>query len=193
MKVVYKLAKNAAELDRQIVLAIESANTMKNRVQVAAVSILNHAFLHGDYTRAAVLVDGLGAGINGTALVEFFVKFGGLVVDAEEGGFSGWKGNEYIKENFDAAKAQPWFELKPVSPWAGYNLEDELTKLINKHTSMLKKIHKLEEDDDSREKFSFEVSDATITAVVSLCGMEAVVAEADEEAEAGEPLKVEAA
>ena len=186
MKVVYKLAKTVKELDRQIELAIQSANTMKNRVQVAAVSILAHAEAHGDYTRAAVLVDGLGQGINGAALVEFFVKFGGLVVDAEEGGFSGWSGKEYIAENFEAAKAQPWFELKAVNPWAGYNLEDALTKLADNHIKMTQKLGKLADNDPNREKFEFEVSEAVITRVVSLCNMEVIVADADDEA--GEAL-----
>ena len=184
MKVIYVLAKNAKELDRQIALAIESAVTMKKRVQVAAVSILAHAAEHGDYTRAAILVDGLGQGVNGTALVEFFVKFGGLTVDAEEGGFNGWAGAEYIRDNFEGAKAQPWFELKPVNPWAGYNLEDDVLKLVKKHTAMLKKLHALPDDDAKREQFSFGLSAGTITSVVSLCGMDTIVAKADAEAEA---------
>jgi hypothetical protein len=177
-KVVYRLAANVAELDKMVENAIASANTMRKRVQVVAIAILAHAEKHGDYTRAQTLIEGLGHGVNMKALVEFFVRFGGLVVDSEEGGFCDWKGSEYIRENFQNAKATMWWELKPQNPWQGFDLETELVKLIKRAQTAEKRIEKLPDDSPDRAKFSMEVNDATLQSVVSLCNFEAIVDEA---------------
>lgn len=124
--------KNAKTVDQLIASAISSVKSMRERVQVASIAVLMHAEKTGDYRKAQDLIDGLGNGVNQTALVEFFTKYGGLEVDEEEGGFSGWSGAEYIRSHFQAAKAQPWWELKKQSPYKGFNLQEEMIKLIKR-------------------------------------------------------------
>lgn len=173
----YRMPKDGDDLNKMVQNAIESALTMKKRVQVAAVAILFHAESCGDYTQATVLVDGLGDGINGKALIEFFVKFGGLTVDEENGGFNGWSGKEHIAQYFTAAKETPWFTLKPVNVWAGYSLEDALQSLLSKHNNMLKKQAKLDADDEGRASYDMEVKQSTLESVVRICDFESIISE----------------
>lgn len=123
--------RNLQDVDGNIEKAHASYQSMRKSVQIAAVSVLFHAEKHGDYSKAATLIDGL-EGLNQTALVEFFVKFGGFIVDEENGGFSGWSGKDYIRENFGTAKATMWWELKKQSPYKGFDLNDQLWGLIEK-------------------------------------------------------------
>lgn len=142
------MGKKAKGIGVLIEDAIKSKKTMQERVQQAAIGVLFHAEEHGDYSYAQVLVDGLGNGINSRALVEFFVKYGGLVVDEEESGFSGWAGAEYIRKNFAQAKATPWWELKKKNPYAGFNLLDELAKVVKKAGNANSKLEKAGSDND---------------------------------------------
>lgn len=124
-------------VDRLIELAADSANTMQKKVQVAAVGVLVHAKKTGDYSKAQALIDALGSGVRSAALVDFFVKFGGLVVSEEEKGFSGWNGK--AKVDIEAAKAQMWWDLKVPNPYAGFNLKDALDKLLKSADQASKK------------------------------------------------------
>ncbi len=165
----YTFAKDRAHLADMVAKAIVTVQRAKDKVQVVAVAILKHAHEHGDYSLAEELVNGLGNGINAKGLVEFFVRFGGLVVDEEEGGFTGWQGAEFIQENFTEAKGTMWYDLAPANPWAGYNLEAELVKVINKHDKMLKKLAKLDSDDEDRAKYNLDVSEGTRAIVFNMC------------------------
>ncbi len=132
----FVIAKDVKTLDKQISNAIQTANTMKFQVQQAALSIIFHAYTHKDYSRAQVLVDGLGNGVNCNALVEWFVQFGGLIVDEENKCFGGWKGQDHIKANIEQAKTTMWYDLKVQSPFKGFNLNDEINKLLVKANKM---------------------------------------------------------
>jgi len=191
MSINYILAANAEELDSQISAAIESASTMRERVQIAAVSILAHAEKHGDYTRAAILVDGLGEGVNQRALVEFFVKFGGLIVDEEDGGFNGWTGAEFIKEHFQDAKGTMWYTLKPLPVWSGYSLEDALNKVVNQHLKHQKKLNALPADDPARKKFEMSANRVTLERVLGLVDMELIVNDNEQSQDVDAELEAE--
>lgn len=140
--------KNAKTVDQLIEQAITSAKSMREKVQIAGVAILMHAEKHGDYSKAQLLVDGLGNGINGAALVEWFVQYGGLIVAEEGTGFSGWKGAGHIKNHFEKAKSQAWWELKKQNPYKGYNLLDDLTNVIKRGTAALDKVEEAETSGD---------------------------------------------
>lgn len=143
--------KGMKHVDVLIDSAIKSAKTMKMKVQVAAVAILQHAEKHGDYSKANVLVDGLGHGVKADSLVAWFVKFGGLIVDEEGKGFGGWKGSEYIKEQFTKAKANAWYDEKKGNAWAGFNLLDELAKVVKKEENARKKVKAANDAGDADE------------------------------------------
>lgn len=160
--------KNAKSVDQLIASAISSVKSMREKVQVASVAVLMHAEKCGDYTKAQELVDGVGNGVNQNALVEFFVKYGGLIVDEEEGGFNGWKGATFIRDNFQNAKAQPWWELKKQSPYKGFNLHDELAKLLKRTQAANEKKDAAEEDGDEAVSSMISVNDNEYQMLVQL-------------------------
>lgn len=172
----YTLPKNATALKAIIATAIESAHTMKANVQLASVAVLHHAYQHGDYTFANELINGLGHGVKRDSLVEWFAKFGGLTVgENSQEGFTGWSGKAHIKDNFEQAKATMWYELKKANPFEGYSLEDELRKVMKKHQRISKAALKM--DDNDKAKINFEVNEATIQQLLTLCNFEEIAIE----------------
>jgi predicted YcjX-like family ATPase len=132
----YVFAKDNAGLTKMIDSAITSANTMKTKVQIAAVAIIKHTHDHGDYSGFKTLVDGLGNGVNTKALVEYITVMTGLVVDEENKTFSGKVDKKFIMSKFDDAKAIMWHSFKPQKPFAGFDLNAEIAKLIKKCEKM---------------------------------------------------------
>lgn len=153
--------KKAWSVDKAIEEAIVSLKTMRQRVQIAAVAVLMHAEKHGDYSKAQVLVEGLGNGINKASLQKWFVDFGGLAIDEESGNFSGWKGKEYIREQFENAKTTAWWEMKQAPAYKGFDLKAELGKVVERAEKALDKLNKIEKEcgPDSEE---FEQAQAKI-------------------------------
>jgi len=140
MKIVYT-AKALNDVDGSIKAAVSGYDDAKKKIQVACVSILAHAEKCGDYTKANTLIDSL-KGLNQRALVEFFVRFGGFIVDEEAGKFSGWNGKEFIRKGFQDAKATMWWDLKPQNPFEGYSLDADVARVIDKAEKNLKKLAK---------------------------------------------------
>ncbi len=177
-KIKYIVAKDAADLEAIQAKAIKSVQSARVLVQIAAVATIKHAHVHGDWSFAQKLVDGLGNTVNGAALVEWFKTYGGLKVGDE--GFTGWSGRDHIEANFDKAKATMWWELKKANPYKGFSLEQALQAVIKQHTDAKKKLEGMQEED--KQKVSFEVNDATIQAVLKLCNFEAIIGEEQEAA-----------
>lgn len=173
----YVFAKDAAGLEKIQNVAIKSVAKARIQVQIAAVATIRHAYEHGDWTYAQKLVTGLGNTVNGAALVEWFKQYGGL--KADETGFIGWSGKDYIQQNFEQAKGKMWWELKAKNPFAGYSLEQALQKIIKDHNTMKEKVVGLTEED--QKKVDFKVNDETIKAVLKLCNFEAIMEDSVEE------------
>lgn len=176
----YVFAKDAAGLEKIHASAIRSVAKARVNVQIAAVATIRHAWEHGDYSYAQKLVEGLGNTINGAALVEWFVQYGGLKINAEGKGFGGWSGKDYIEQNFEAAKAKMWWELKKQSPFKGFDLEAALQKVLKDHATFTKDIEALSDEDKAKVKL--EVNDATIQAVLKLCKFDVIINEQDDNA-----------
>lgn len=171
MAIKYVFAQDAAGLEKIQASAVKSVTKAREQVQIAAVATIKHAHVHGDWTYAQRLVDALGNTINGAALVEWFKTYGGLETD--DNGFIGWKGAQYIEDNFQKAKEKMWWELKKPNPFKGYSLEDALKKVIKEHEAMQKKVVGLTEED--KAKVNMQVNDATIRQVLALCNFEAIM------------------
>ena len=118
------------DVDKAIASAVSAVRSGRVSVQKAGVVILLHAYKHGDYSKATVLVEALGNGINARALVEWFCKFGGLRTKDGEKGFVGWSGAEYIRDNLDRAKAFPWWTCKQENPWQGFDLQKQFERIL---------------------------------------------------------------
>lgn len=178
----YILPKDAAELSKMIGQAVKSVATARTRIQMAAVGVLYHAYKHGDYTAANDLVQGLGNTVNGKALVEFFVRFGGLKINAEGKAFDGWQGKDFIEGQFDEAKSQMWWELKQQSAFKGFDIEEALQRIIKQHKATQEKIVGLTPEDQA--KVNLKVSEATMTQLFALVDFEAIVVEPAKEEQA---------
>lgn len=124
----------AENVDKLINQAVGKVKAMQTAVQYASVAVLLHAQKHGDYSKANDLVKALGKGVRAKALVEFFVKYGGLSVGSESEGFTAWKGKEAI--DIEGAKAQPWWDLKPEPIFKGFDLHDQIANLVAKAEKM---------------------------------------------------------
>ena len=153
------IGKNAKGVDKLIELAVKSLKSMRNSVQVASVGVLVHAEKHGDYSKAQVLVDALGNGINKASLQKWFVDFGGLTMDEESGVFDGWKGKEYIKANFANARSEAWWEQKEAPAYKGFDLQDALNKVYKMALAANKKAEET--------KNNKELSDSDKDAILS--------------------------
>ena len=170
---MYTFPKNTNQLNALITDAISSAKTMRDKVQIASVAILWHAEKHGDYSKANDLIFGLGQGVKRDSLVAWFVKYGGLVVcqdDPNTNGFISWKGAEYIRDAFDAAKINMWYDVKKDKPFVPYSLEDELKKVLSKHSRELKKAQ--DYDEEKKALVNTNVSDDTIKLLLTLVDLE---------------------
>lgn len=132
--------KNAKTVDQLIEAAIGSLKTMREKVQVAAVAILQHAEQCGDYSKAQILVDGLGNGINKASLQKWFIDFGGLKYDEDTKQFNGWSGKVFIREAFGTAKATAWWELKKAPEYKGYDVVQALQAVIKQGNAAIKKV-----------------------------------------------------
>lgn len=132
-----------ADVDKAIETAITSVNRGRANVQKAAILVLVHAAKHGDYTKANDLVTGLGNSINSAALVSFFVKFGGLVVDEENECFKDWSGKRHIHEHLDEAKDTMWWTLKKTNAFKGFSLQGQIGSLLASYNKAIKKQAKL--------------------------------------------------
>jgi len=176
MTMKYELPKNATALNVLIDAAISSARTMQTKVQLALVAILYHAYKHGDYTAANRLVNELSTGIKKTALVEFFEKYGGLIVDETDAklGFTGWKGADYIKSNFDAAKECMWWTLKPEPAFKAGNNEEAMKRVIDtiKKNKAQKQALLANGDEDKASQVMLDISSDTMRALMALLPFE---------------------
>lgn len=178
----YLMPKDANELANLCNKAVKSVQSARVSVQQAAVGVLFHAFKHGDYSAANTLVTDLGNTVNGKALVEFFVKFGGLKVDEEKGAFIGWSGARYIEDAFDEAKATMWWDLKLQQPFKGFDLEAALQRVLKQHKGTIEKVQGMTEEDQAKVKL--DVSEATMQQLFAICDFEVIVNEVVEDQEA---------
>lgn len=168
----YTLPTNAEELTKLVNTAITSATTMRNKVQIASVAILHHAYKCGDWTAANTLVEGLGHGVKRDSLVEYFVVNGGLTIAEGAKEFTGWSGKDFIKENFENAKEKMWFDYKKSTPFSGYTAQKEFDKLIKKLEAMKKLAN---EDAEMAEKIDLNISEFALQKLMGMLKVEDLI------------------
>lgn len=155
--------KNAKGVDALIADAVKSAKTMREKTQVAAVAVLMHAAKCGDYTKADVLVKGMGQGVHAQALVQWFEVFGGLVIvdvkDADgkvvDKKFGQWKGKDFLETQFNknnGPKQTAWWSFHNPKPYGGFDFMDYLRKGLAQADKAMQKINDAAEAGDDAEK-----------------------------------------
>lgn len=134
--------------------AIESAKTMKRRIQYGSIACMIVAAWQGkceqegaykgmDWAEVACikanyLVNEVGSGVHGAALVKYLVFQCGFKINeaAKKEGFVDVANKAWICEHLEAAKAKPWFDYKAPNPFKGFDMMEDLRKLINKSDTM---------------------------------------------------------
>jgi hypothetical protein len=131
---------------------------MKKKVQYAAIGCMILAAKDSDLAieKANYLVEQLGSGVKGEGLVKFFVYKCGFEINEamREEGFTRTKSEEWIRKNLDDAKATPWFDYAPATPFKGFNLSEELAKLLARADKMRETAEK---DADKAEQIAVDV------------------------------------
>jgi len=167
IKMRYPVLKTVTDIDKAIEVAVTAAKTMKQKVQYAAIGCMILSALpdvkgakqsNSDLAidKANYLVDQLGAGIKGEGLVKYMVQFCGFEINeaARDEGFARTKGSDFVRKNLEKAKKEPWYgKLKP-NPFKGFNLNEELGKLLARANTMQETAGK---DEKKAEKIAVDV------------------------------------
>lgn len=152
IKLRYGKVETREDVKALVAKAIESARTMKQRVQYAAVGIMIFAAKSPvEATELAnELVTELGQGVKAEGLVKFLVDKAGFRTDPskETKGFVSVKSAEWIKANLEEAKKTPWWTYAPATPFKEFTLEQELRNLIKKAKGKVKHAEDKPEDAD---------------------------------------------
>ncbi len=140
VKVVYAKAeiKTIEQLKVSIAKALESADTMKKKVQIACVNVMifaGRAETKEEMAEIVVIANDmviqLGDGIRAKGLIGWFLEFG-FKQDWNKpaDGFIGIKSQQHIRENFERSKTEHWYTKSPEAPFKDYNFKVMLGKLI---------------------------------------------------------------
>lgn len=124
-------------LDAAIAGVIDDSNKLQDRIHEVAVAIMLHCYKHNEFTKAQTLVDGLGKGVRRVALVEWF-KMAGLKVSQENAQFNGFN-KDKMQDKWGKCLSEPWYTMKPENPFAGFDIDAEIARLIAKAEKALKK------------------------------------------------------
>jgi hypothetical protein len=151
MKIVYT-GKALQNPDKSISSAITGWQGAQRAIQVANVAILYALYTHKDTDttkkRVTTLIDGT-KGVNTIALVEWFVQMG---FKFDKDGVTSCPDNATIEakagDHFKDAKTLHWFDLKPISPYKGFDLKGQLVALVKNAKGATKKV----EEDPSKAK-----------------------------------------
>lgn len=163
----FKPTMTIKQIDAAVKDVCDRSATLQDDIQTVAVAIMLHAYAHGDYTRAQSLVDGLGKGIRAKALVDWFHK-AGLNFEQDKG-FTGFNPAVMVK-NFDFCKENKWYTMKPENPFAGFDLDAELAKLIAKAEKAIKKDSETPAD-ERPEDYKMNVVAEKLATLRSLAGV----------------------
>jgi hypothetical protein len=164
----YVLPNDDAALAKIKQMAFGSLKRSMHAMQVLCVAILHRAMTTGRYQMATEVIEEAGNGVNGAALVEWFRLYGGFVPGAK--GFVGWSGKKHIEENFEAAKATPWWTTRKANAFKGYDATAALQAFLTTHNNTLKKMKDMSPED--RAKVNLIVDSSVIDAVLRVCNFE---------------------
>ncbi len=113
--------------------SINTVKSMQEKVQVTAMAIVVYAESCGDYRGANDLLAGIdGTGVRKNALIEWFNKFLGVEFNEDKQMFMGKLDKEAIRKNKDKAQNTMWWSLKPEPAYKGFDLMEEIAKLVKR-------------------------------------------------------------
>lgn len=159
--------------------AIKAMKTGQTKVQIAIVAMAQSYMLSNDQEtflkRANYIVEELPDGVNKQGLVDWFVKICGLVVSEEESCFIAASGKDYVFERWNdkdpktGVKAAMWWTFKIPNPWAGYDLNAKLDKVLTDLDKAKNRVAKAKKDgEDISELVKTSLTADVITRITAL-------------------------
>lgn len=123
---------------------IKSINTARaklvDRIQIAALSVANHAHLHGDITLINSLAEAVGNGMKATALKLWLLDFAPVSWDSEGKAFTYSKSKrvegEELTATIEKGALKPWYDYKTEKP------VEQFTDVMKQLESLLRKVEK---------------------------------------------------
>ena len=175
----YPSMSTVAELDNAIAGAIDAAKTMKKKVQYAAIGCMILAGKSGTdeesgkdnaelaCEKANYLVEQVGAGVKGEGLVKFLVYMCGFKINeaAKKEGFVDVANEDWIRAHLEDAKAKAWYDYAPATPFKGFNLMEELNRVLKQADNATK----LAEGDEAKAEL-VEIDRDMLEVIHSLLG-----------------------
>lgn len=134
MKVMTK-----AELLGAIAAAVAKLEAGKGSIQRVLENTARHIAEHGDWTVANSVIEAMMASERNLShdakgAVRWLEKYCGLKIDAEAGEFNGWKGAQYIRDNFAEGRANQYWKSITVAKPFEFDLNAEIVKLVGRAT-----------------------------------------------------------
>lgn len=138
-----KEVMNKAQIMALNATKLATATGGKKGLVAPLLESLRHVEKHGDYTVCTDVINSWkDAECNFTheakAAINWFVKYGGLTYDSESKAFTGWKGAVFIRDNFQNAKANPYYNGITIAKDPEFDLDVEIGKLVSKANKMMK-------------------------------------------------------
>lgn len=167
------------ELVNQYNSAAKSLNEVGHKLCVA---IAVHAYQHSDWTVSNQVFQGdaLEKGGRRDLMVKWLEQYAGLIVSGNK--FVSWQGKEYIKENLDTGKKNPFYKMDKGSEdtFKGSILKERLQAALSAHSRAIKQAKKRGQED----KIDSEVGEDTIKAILAIAGYQIenlIIREVEEE------------
>lgn len=129
---------------KKIKASIKSINTRRAKladdIQKAALSVANHAHLHGDITLLASLAQAVGNGMKATALKLWLLDYAPVSWDSKDKAF------KYSKaKRVEGEELTKTLESAAMKPWYDYQTEkkvEEFTDVMKGIEALLRKVSK---------------------------------------------------
>ncbi len=178
--------KNNLELIKVQGEAIRAIGASRGGMHKALVMTLLHVLNHDDWNGAKMFLIAIKGDEHTKTLAKkiqaWLEQFGGMVVSADKtqpdtlGQIVGYRGQAYIAGNIELAKATPWYtSAKVEQSFAGFSLDEALGKVLNEAGRINKKLTEGGFNELDAQKVKMGVSQATLNALLSACGLEAVL------------------
>lgn len=148
IKLRYAAVETMEQVEAAVLKGIESAKTMKQRVQYAAVALMIGSTFDADKALelANKLATELGQGVKAEGLVKFMVDKAGFRLNAAGDAFESVKNEEWIRANLEDAKSTPWWTYAPATPFKAFALNEEIRRIVKTAKAKIKHANKHPED-----------------------------------------------
>lgn len=163
------------KIDLMIAEVATASTGMRDLVQETGLAVLKHTVKCGDYRKANDLVAALGKGVNGALLVDWFVKYGGLIKAAPipgkpSLGFIDWSGKEHVESHFQEAVANKWYAKDKAEPFEKYDADKAAMAFINGYNKRARKVAR----GNVNGEIDMTISNATIQMLAKLINFETI-------------------